>query len=503
MLNKSKNMFKKNKKIQPQKKEKISSPGIFTTDMTPSMDRFRLMEEVQGKVFQKTSADFMNAKTGVAMDSSFAPGMKSSFQFSSSTLPDSILSWYGNQSFIGYQMAAILAQHWLVLKCCNMPGEDAIRNGFEVTSNDGEEINADVFNQIRKLDIKYQLTKNLVEFITKGRIFGVRIAIFKIESEDKDFYEKPFNLDGVKANSYKGISQIDPYWITPELDFTAAADPAAIDFYEPTWWRVNGKRYHRTHLIIYRNGYLPDVLKPTYFYGGIPVPQQIYERVYCAERTANEAPQLALTKRSTIIHVDLSQAIAKQHKFEERMQNWAYFRDNYGIKVLGKEETAEQFDTSLADLNEAIMTQYQIVAAASNIPATKLLGTQPKGFNSTGEYEEASYHEFLKSVQTEDLTPLIERHHQLLIKSELQSDISTTIKWNPLDEMTAEEKANMNKLKADTGLVLQQAGAIDGEDERQRVINDPDSGYNGMEDEMKEDYEELPEVEKSEITAGT
>ena len=30
----------------------------------------------------------------------------------------------------------------------------------------------------------------------------------------------------------------------------AAANPASPEFYEPTWWRVNGKRVHRSHFVI-------------------------------------------------------------------------------------------------------------------------------------------------------------------------------------------------------------------------------------------------------------
>ena len=49
---------------------------------------------------------------------------------------------------------------------------------------------------------------------------------------------------------------------------------------------------------------MPDTLKPSYNYGGIPLPQLIYERVYAAERTANEAPQLALSKRTSVLKVN-------------------------------------------------------------------------------------------------------------------------------------------------------------------------------------------------------
>jgi hypothetical protein len=33
----------------------------------------------------------------------------------------------------------------------------------------------------------------------------------------EDYYEKPFNPDGITEGSYKGISQVDPYWMMPML----------------------------------------------------------------------------------------------------------------------------------------------------------------------------------------------------------------------------------------------------------------------------------------------
>src|SRR5208283_727514 len=107
------------------------------------------------------------------------------------------------------------------------------------------------------------------------------------------------------------------------------------------------------------------------------------------------------------------------HGFTARMQQFVFNRDNYGVKFVGLEDGYERLDTSLADLDAVIMTQYQLVAAIANVPAVKLLGTSPKGFNTTGEFEEANYHEELSSIQSHDLTPLIERHHLLVIHSEI------------------------------------------------------------------------------------
>lgn len=407
------------------------------------------------------------------------------------SIPFPQLAWYANQGFIGYQICAMIAQHWLIDKACTMPARDAMRHGYEIATEDNQDIDPKVLAYIKKRDKQFGIKNNCVELVRFNRIFGIRIAMFLIESNDPLFYEKPFNPDGIKPNSYKGISQIDPYWITPELDFEASANPASMHFYEPTWWRVNGRRIHRTHLVVLRNGQVADILKPSYIYGGVSVPQKISERVYAAERTANEAPQLALTKRTTVMKMDVAQALANQQHFQEVMQFFATTRDNFGVKTIGQDDEAEQFDTSLADFSDTIMTQYEIVAAASDVPVCKLLGSSPKGgLGANGDYEADSYHEFLESIQANHMQPLIERHHLCLMRSEIlpkfSVDFEPVIVWNAVDSPSAKERAEINLIKAQTSASLIASGAIDGIDERQRLIADKDSGYNGIADRVPE-----------------
>lgn len=402
-------------------------------------------------------------------------------------IPIAQFEWFASQGFIGYQVCAMLMQHWLIEKACEMPGKDAVRHGWENTVNDGEDVNPKVIAEIEKLDKKFKIKKNCIEFIKFGRGFGIRIAMFIVNSPDPEYYAKPFNPDGITPGSYRGISQIDPYWITPELAIKDASDPASMHFYEPTWWRVNGVgRIHRSHLVIWRNGDVADILKPTYLYGGIPLPQKIMERVYGSERTANEGPLLAMTKRLTAIHVDMAAAQSNWEMFLQKMQFWTALQNNFGVKALGKEELIEQFDTSLTDLDAVIMTQFQLAASIAEVPATKLLGTSPKGMDATGEFEMKDYHEFLESFQENVLTELVDRHHLLLMRSWIApkfgiKPFEINISWRPVDTPSAKEQAETNYIKAQTDAQLVQCGAIDSYDVRQRIIKDNDSGYNGLE----------------------
>lgn len=403
------------------------------------------------------------------------------------TVSEAVVGWYATQGFIGAQLCGILAQNWLINKACAMPGDDAIRKGYNIATDNGDELDPDAYKILKAYDRAFNVKFKMREFIRKGRIFGIRIAMFKVQSTDPQYYEKPFNIDGVTPNSYKGIVQVDPYWTAPWLDNAASSQPDTLHFYEPTYWIINGKKIHRSHLIIFRHAEPVDVLKPMYIYGGVPLTQQIMERVYAAERTSNEAPQLAMSKRTTVWLTDMEAVMSDTTAAISRLQQWAAYRDNYGIKLGDKEaDEFQQFDTSLADFDALIMTQYQLVAAIAGVPATKLLGTSPKGFNATGEYEEASYHELLESIQENDLTPLLQRHHRLVVKSFVEPqlkkrlDYELAVNWLPLDTPTAEELAQTNLMKAQTGQVLIESGAISSEDERQRLATDKESGYDEL-----------------------
>ena len=95
----------------------------------------------------------------------------------------------------------------------------------------------------------------------------------------------------------------------------------------------------------------------------------------------------------------------------------AAMASNYGTQIIDRQDEAQQFDTALGDFDALIMTQYQLVAAAAEYPASKLLEISPKGFNATGEFEADSYHERLESMQAHDMEPFLDRHYLLAVQA--------------------------------------------------------------------------------------
>ena len=307
---------------------------------------------------------------------------------------------------------------------------------------------------------------------------------------------KPFNIDAVQRGSYKGMAVIEPLWIMPQFD-EESRDPASPNFYNPTWYAIAGnanKRIHRSWCVKLVNSPVPDVLKPTYFYGGVSLTQQIFHRVYAAETTANEAPNLAMTKRMICVEGNIENAIVNPDLAEERFKAFTDWRDNYGVALVDTDSKVTQLETSLSEFDETIMTQYQLVASIAQMPVTKLLKVQVKGFDNSGEYETNDYNQALRAIQANDYTPIIDLHNTLYGKSQYGAVAGLAVRWNELITPTPKENAEIQVLKVQKDAVLVNSGIISPDEARKRIQSDEAGEYTGLPD-VREDFdgEEFPD----------
>lgn len=418
-----------------------------------------------------------------------------------STVSSAVVAWYMSQGFIGFQTCAFMFQHWLVKNACEVVSKDAISCGFEIANVDGDGLSPQAQKIIKKYNKKFKINDNLEEFVTMGRCFGIRIALFDVASTDDKYYEKPFNPDGIEEGAYRGISQIDPYWCAPVMVGEDALNPASKHFYEPTYWMIAGKKYHRSHLVIFLNSKMPDILKPMYSYGSVSVPQMIYEQVYSAERLADEAPALAMSKRTGVLGIDAEEFLSSPEEAMQRISKFAYYSDNFQTRVIDKEsESFDQKDASLTDLDSLTTQGFQLVAAALLIPITKLLGTPPKGFNATGEEEAGNYRKLLKGIQASHMTELIERHTMLTIASYVTPVTGESpeieVVFSPLDSPKDAELATTNQTKVNTLGAAVNAGFISAEEARGVLVKDKTSGLHGLGEALPDDLIQ-PESDES------
>lgn len=448
--------------------------------------------------FQRTPSDsfkvIRNGKS-VAMDS--ALGCNMTKQYGLQGIGQNIIyTFFAKHGFIGWQLCALLSQHWLIHRACTIPNQDAMAPGWdnifekerpEDTKEQDQKILSDLY---QKSEQKYHLTKKCCEFGNNRKIFGISIAFPVIEGVDPSL---PFNIDAVKPGSYKGISIVEPYWALPSWTESAMSEPGNLNFYQPEYYSFpyNGtiKKVHRSNLIISTHGQVPDILKPSYYFGGIPLPQMVYERVYAAEKVANEAPLLALTKRLLVADANLEQLYTDPETSKNKIDRLVKMRDNFGVWCKQPGDQFTQIDTSLTDFDQLIMTQYQIVAGIVDIPMFKLMGSNFKGMNPTGEGELKNYVQTLQSLQENVFKPLIERHNLLSMKSDFGQSDMVSAKFHPVDMPTEKELAEVEALKAQTDTAYVNSGILSPEEVRAKVAADKSNSYNSLSEEMPADLD--------------
>ena len=399
-----------------------------------------------------------------------------------------IFSYYAKQGFIGFNNCSILAQDWLIQKAIDAPCEDAVAVEYKISSNEKEitDEEKDIMQKMKNVSDDtdgFNIRKVLKRAASNKRKYGQSLVVPLIDEVD---YSLPFNIDAVKTKSYKGMAVVEPIWVTPVLDTEAITNPLSKRFYQPTWFKMsNGTLVHYSWVIFNTYGELSDILKPTYYWGGIPLPQLLYEQTYAAHKTAKEAPMLAQSKRLNYAEVNVNSLLFdKEQRKSLKFMSW--LRNNFGWLMIKPDQKIGQLDTTLTDFDSITMLSYQVVAAISGVIATRLLETSPKGWQSSGSYEEKQYKNKLKEIQNGDFNPILDLHYRLLAKSEFDLNKRYIIHFEEIDTPTAKEAAEIRQIDANTDAIYIQAGIISADEARAKLREDETSPYNALEEEMPE-----------------
>ena len=132
-----------------------------------------------------------------------------------------------------------------------------------------------------------------------------------------------------------------------------------------------------------------------------------------------------------------------------------------GMLILDAAEEYEQKSINLASLPDVLAKFLELVAAAANMPITRLLGKSSTGLSATGEHDLVNYYDMIAGRQEVELRPGLERLDIALKRHALGSTPDKLdYSWNSLWQMSAPEKADLALKKAQATMVLVKTGTI-------------------------------------------
>lgn len=285
----------------------------------------------------------------------------------------------------------------------------------------------------------------------------------------------------------KGIRPVEPVWCYP-LNYTSN-NPLRADWYNPQSWSSMANEIHVSRFLTFVGREVPDMLKPSYAFGGLSLSQMAMPYVNNWLRTRQAVADLIWSFSVSGVKTDLSTINADNGtELLKRIAFFANLRTNQGTMVLDMEKE-EFFNVSvpLGGLHELQSQAQEQMCSVIGIPVVKFLGIQPAGMNASSEGELTTWYDWIAAFQEKFFSARLGTaidFAQLNLWGEI--DPTITFEFEPMRELTEAEQATVNKTKADGDVALVGAGILDPTEARERLSKDPQSGHEGI------DIEDVP-----------
>lgn len=398
---------------------------------------------------------------------------------------------YLARPFIGYAQCSDLMQDGLMQAGVETVADEMTRKFIEISAPD-EMVKKRLEAELQRLDVRGVFNRAAAWC----GYFGGCLVYMDTGDAPEDL-AKPIALtpEFIAQGSLRGLRIVEPVVASP--DWYNSSDPLAADYFEPRSWFVQSTRVHASRLLIFRQNTPPLLLKAAYNFFGVPAVQIALDYVAHFTQTREAAARLLTKFSTTVFKTDLSRLLyggdAAQAK--ARIGHFARQRDNNGVAVLDYEsEAMEQLNTPLSGVDVIVRQALELLAVVWRIPAVKLFGISPAGLNATGESDMQNFYDYIASRQAKVFSQPLGR----LLKAVQLSvtgtvDPAVTYEFVPLWEMTAREKADRDKVLADTDAVYVDRGVVSEEEVRNAIAAQPGGRYAGI------DPEKVPPMPQASI----
>jgi len=138
------------------------------------------------------------------------------------------------------------------------------------------------------------------------------------------------------------------------------------------------------------------------------------------------------------------------------------------ILLDGEEQYTKQSST-VTGLDKLIEQFALALSGVTGIPVTKLFGQAPAGLNASGDNDVRNFYDDIKSSQEEELLPMLQRLHYLIMKSlnggyKGQVNAEANIEFVPLWQMTDQQDADWKYKIAQTDEIYVRNGVANPEE---------------------------------------
>lgn len=305
---------------------------------------------------------------------------------------------------------------WLAKRIIDMPSEDMTRAWYRLSTSLPE----NELDSLRRLEARHSVKQEITNAIRWGRLYGGAIAVMVIKGEEYHL-EEPLDYDMLLPDCFQGLLVLDrAQGISPSLELVSDLDDP--DFGYPEYYTVDlemgdihSVKIHHSRVLRFIGRELPRTETVRENYWGASELEHIWDELQKRSAASANIAQLIFQANVTTLKMgDFGGNLAggsdrMRERILQTMQNENRLRTSYGIQVMSADDSMETHSYSFAGLSDIYESFMMDMAGAAEIPATKLFGRSPQGFNSTGESDLRNYYDMIAQSQERNLRPALEK----------------------------------------------------------------------------------------------
>lgn len=276
-----------------------------------------------------------------------------------------------------------------------------------------------------------------------ARLYGTAFIIMSID--DGQTPDKALNIDAIKKGGLRHIKVADRHRIN-HADVVPVNNPLDINFGLPEFYRINESsvKIHHSRVIRFDGVKLPyEEFRRNNYYSD-SVLDRLYEPSTNLNTVTSAAASMVYESNVDVIKVkNLMQHLqtsAGEQLLTKRFALAKTLKSFNNMLLLDTQEDYEIKSNSFSGLPDLLDRYSLICSAASDVPATRLLGSSASGLNATGEGDLKNYYDKISADQINDYKPRLDYFDTIMFKSlGIVETEDFSYEFNSLFQMTPTE----------------------------------------------------------------
>lgn len=376
------------------------------------------------------------------------------------------------------ELSALYRDNGYAKRIVNVVPSDATRKGWRVQDDSGDA------DRLEKETKRLRVYDNVRKGLVWGRIYGAAIVLMVLDEDIPEAYrqnpgrwlEQPLDLS--RVNRIRALVPLESMDARPHDVETDIRSP---HFRETRLWAISasssaagsmaGKLVHRSRVLYFPGEELPPYLR--HMNNGIDasILDGIWDQIRNKTSVDQAAALLAQELNVSALTVGGLEGISTEEQyalFQARVLAIARSKSLCNAVVMAQGEVFENKAASVSGFKDLDDNAKQALCAVTGMPAAILYGEAPGGLNTDGESHRKLWSVIIASFQQDRLLdPLTQLYTVVYAQKRGPTGGEIPAEWSieflPLDELTEKERADLEKIHAETDAVRVQNGILPAE----------------------------------------